>query len=795
MKNNIALEIFLMMAFVRRLPVLLDMEESGRTLCRLCFGRCADCSPRLEGFLNYKLKFIIPHLNLELTSNPMICKRCIDSISTHYQFKMVCMENNEPTHNFKELEFISKNRDLLSLLLRHEQNRRKCGLCHTKKNVFRQQEGPVDRLLKTMLQRCLPDLDSPISTVCANCMDSLENQFEFINNCLDAEEKINNYFYVKSLDRLNYKVNLQDVVNFISGNSNDKQSNESDVEEDVEGIVEFNEDDNEEPDVQGDTQPEEYIIEMFDEEPEKDEDLIGDDNVGRTKLFYEGQYNANNEGGKDVDMVGVCNDYGDDDADGTEETIDVCGIAGKSQLAMNDPGIYLVDVDGDPDELIEVGEPGSRELFHQPLEDAKTTDVYTKELIPYKPAPAGLNNPRKPTYSCQQCPFQFSSKKKLHTHMRNHSKKDPNKTKARKKIYKCSQCSYTTRKKIHLTGHEMLHEVRSEKTTFKCTRCQFETSHGKLFDNHMCSKDHTASEDECYEKSEMELKSEITLEEEFNELVKAELEAEIEDTYQVNMSELKEKEIILEEEFDRLVEEFDSSVENVKLECGKKLHIQENNQDVGFNSVDVENTTESEDCGVVHTEKQDNRYSSEYCKFLNAQIVPFPFHCSLCPFESKDEASLKTHMTAKHGLGYEGTIHNCDLCQYSSSNLELLSNHMTKRHRRYLKTQSKEIQCKLCPFTAVRMLDLITHMKSHRKDLGLEIQRYLQESTNSFRCLVCPQASMREDVIRKHLLSHISILNRAPNFSKTQVDDNSLNQGDTDIIVDGVTLAQDTVAT
>ncbi|KAJ8957823.1 hypothetical protein NQ318_001819 [Aromia moschata] len=212
----------------------LDMAVAGgAALCRLCLERCTESKP-LEGFVSYKLKFIIPVMDLDLSWEPRICGRCCMRLSIHYAFKSECMENNEPTRNFMELELLAKKRDALSVLLRNEEKRRQCGLCHTKKNVLGQSRGSQGQLLRTMLEKCLPDLDSRVTTMCGSCMDSLEHLFEFVNGCMSTEEKIKSYCYLKGLNGKS-KISLHSVLKFHSFKLDEEE--EYEATHDGEGVM------------------------------------------------------------------------------------------------------------------------------------------------------------------------------------------------------------------------------------------------------------------------------------------------------------------------------------------------------------------------------------------------------------------------------------------------------------------------------------------------------------------------------------------------------------------------------
>ncbi|KAF5303334.1 hypothetical protein FQA39_LY10073 [Lamprigera yunnana] len=91
-------------------------------ICRTCLQKISDASQLFymdDGTIRHKLENCIPNLNLNLTSNPVICKNCLDSINFIHTFKESCLQYELWLNNFAETCCLN-NIDLADLVKNNE---------------------------------------------------------------------------------------------------------------------------------------------------------------------------------------------------------------------------------------------------------------------------------------------------------------------------------------------------------------------------------------------------------------------------------------------------------------------------------------------------------------------------------------------------------------------------------------------------------------------------------------------------------------------------------------------------
>lgn len=205
--------------------------------CRLCLTEIWDRTiTLLGGIIKDMLEIILPELNLSVSETPAICKKCLETLKQSYNFKSACLEAEDKVQDFVnpslpscvDLKQVLKKKHNINKIAENYVVCRMClGLGH---------ENSCTKLcsydgdpLKNMVEKCLPEMGIDITkdpTICPVCLEQLEDQFHFIIQCLDTEEKVNYYCERKHISR---EIDLHSVYLFSMVDDNEDMDKQYDI--------------------------------------------------------------------------------------------------------------------------------------------------------------------------------------------------------------------------------------------------------------------------------------------------------------------------------------------------------------------------------------------------------------------------------------------------------------------------------------------------------------------------------------------------------------------------------------
>ncbi|XP_060531018.1 zinc finger Y-chromosomal protein 1-like [Cylas formicarius] len=217
----------------------LDQIKKNVTICRLCLLEINDNNlTLLEGVIKDMLEIILPELKLSICDSPTICNSCLETLKQSYNFKSSCLEVEDKVQDFIDpktpilidLKAVILKRNHLSYLKDNQSICRTCLNIVDTSSVTKMYSFEGDPL-KNMVDKCLPEMGIELTkapVICPICLELLEEQFHFVMQCLDSEEKINYYCEKKNCYK---QINLHSVYLFsmcIEDDSNMEKLNVSD---------------------------------------------------------------------------------------------------------------------------------------------------------------------------------------------------------------------------------------------------------------------------------------------------------------------------------------------------------------------------------------------------------------------------------------------------------------------------------------------------------------------------------------------------------------------------------------
>ncbi|XP_066146144.1 RE1-silencing transcription factor B-like isoform X2 [Euwallacea fornicatus] len=193
--------------------------------CRLCLGEIqagTDSSVLLHGIVKEMLHLILSELNLSICESPMICKSCFETLKQCYSFKSSCLEAEDKIQEFvcPQIPVLVNLKEVLlkttNATREASEQHEVCRTCLTLglKSSYTKLCSYEGDPLQNMVEKCLPEIGLNVtkdSSICATCLEQLEEQFHFIMQCLDTEAKINYYSEKKFLFK---NINLYNVCSF-----------------------------------------------------------------------------------------------------------------------------------------------------------------------------------------------------------------------------------------------------------------------------------------------------------------------------------------------------------------------------------------------------------------------------------------------------------------------------------------------------------------------------------------------------------------------------------------------------
>ncbi|ERL94511.1 zinc finger protein 711 [Dendroctonus ponderosae] len=183
--------------------------DPGKMNCRLCLAEINESDfSVLDGIFKDMLEIILPELNLVICESPSLCTNCLETLKQAYNFKSSCLEVEDKIH-----DFMSSNPSCVNLKqMVHATNSIEpipdaTSVCRTCLGVSEESlntkiasyEGDP---LQNMFEKCLPEMRLELTkdpSICSLCLEQLEEQFQFIMQCLDTEAKISCYSESKKI--------------------------------------------------------------------------------------------------------------------------------------------------------------------------------------------------------------------------------------------------------------------------------------------------------------------------------------------------------------------------------------------------------------------------------------------------------------------------------------------------------------------------------------------------------------------------------------------------------------------
>ncbi|KAJ8957887.1 hypothetical protein NQ318_001883 [Aromia moschata] len=157
------------------------MAKNEERLCRLCLKASDDFEAIGEIFREI-FDVLLLNINVSLISEPVMCSNCTDSVYRLFDFKATCLYAEDCIVPFIDTMDDTKV-DLLNLICSDEN----------------QEAGSLSvsgGITKDLITKCLPEVDLNIfkePMLCKACLESLNEYYNFMANCHDVEERINNY--------------------------------------------------------------------------------------------------------------------------------------------------------------------------------------------------------------------------------------------------------------------------------------------------------------------------------------------------------------------------------------------------------------------------------------------------------------------------------------------------------------------------------------------------------------------------------------------------------------------------
>ncbi|XP_018561751.1 zinc finger protein 160-like [Anoplophora glabripennis] len=204
-------------------------------VCRLCFNIISDANNFLfiKDSLEDMLKVITTVVNVDKTSNPVMCNKCSKMLQEIFTFKTNFFESEEKieakisTLNNVKLDLSDKS-SFRKRLARNSkriniQETRVCRTCLKviNKKKFIDLNSLANSRLSSILNSCVPEMDLNITKnpiMCQICYDALQKMEYFKSLCNINESKIDAFSRTVRSDPL-LKINLYEVLHFSKNHS------------------------------------------------------------------------------------------------------------------------------------------------------------------------------------------------------------------------------------------------------------------------------------------------------------------------------------------------------------------------------------------------------------------------------------------------------------------------------------------------------------------------------------------------------------------------------------------------
>ncbi|KAJ8929156.1 hypothetical protein NQ314_018180 [Rhamnusium bicolor] len=215
------------------------MADEKLPVCRLCLEIVYDGRFENVDTIIIILQNVLPDLDFNLSSRPVICNKCVETLQKSFSFKSVCLETEKYLQNNRSSgsstlyleEVVCNKMSGNGVKMEKIDKENICRFClQIIEGELSTQLGVLE---EDMLGKCVPELDLTLSenpVVCEICLEKLQRQFIFVMSCLDVEDRIKNYCFLEGRNGLG-QVNLHDILVLSLEMQVDKNDQHSDCNE------------------------------------------------------------------------------------------------------------------------------------------------------------------------------------------------------------------------------------------------------------------------------------------------------------------------------------------------------------------------------------------------------------------------------------------------------------------------------------------------------------------------------------------------------------------------------------
>ncbi|XP_045461423.1 zinc finger protein 98-like [Harmonia axyridis] len=404
-------------------------------------------------------------------------------------------------------------------------------------------------------------------------------------------------------------------------------------------------------------------------------------------------------------------------------------------------------------------------------------------------------------YYCKFCPLATGDEEYLKRHEKRCEKeKENNKMntdladETEKKKFQCQHCKYSTNKRSHLKGHEMIHNTECEKK-FKCEECQYSTNnksdlkkhkriHGRTFSFscRLCQKgfNQTGCLNNHMYKSHLnsaEKKTLLDTLEIYDDRAKKNvIEAEFANGSKMKFVEYKCQQCTfvtireghlrshLNIHRKKLMFSCFFSCEFMSAELDEIRYHLKNNCIRKTSECDICEKSAFCEMHIRKSYKNEEGYTCGICSHIFFQRSNLKKHvssvhlgeknykCQLCDYSANEKGTLKRHISSVH-LGEKNC--KCHLCDYLTNRKGDLKRHISSIH-----LGEKNYKCQLCDYSTNEKGNLKRHISSV----------HLKEKNN--KCQLCDYSTNEKGTLKKH----ISSIHSGEKNYKCQLCDYSTNE-------------------
>ncbi|XP_018575557.1 zinc finger protein 99-like [Anoplophora glabripennis] len=418
--------------------------------CRLCLNILSDRKCDIIGKAIRKLlEVVLPNLNLEEGDEHVICKACSVKLFAAFNFKSTCINTEDIIFRCLNSNKVSAV-DLKEIYLKEKgnvhltdipENLRICRLC-----IQLVTDGFVslNEIDIGIINTYIPEVNISATkdpVICRPCFDSLRTHSDFVNNCLDAQEKY------KSADK-QFDIKFEKIDIKLEKDCQDAEEKHENI--DIQSYIKSEE------------------IEIKIEEDDQNGYSLSNDSDHET-VEHEKRYTSEDTGEVNIERTLKC-DSGFIEYRTTSMLVQKVQTPKRENLRFKKREPLEARLcrcnKCSYETKLEVN-LRRHQLAH------KTIRVANRRKLRHK------NIPKFQMYTCDTCTYET----KYNGHLRRHQlmHKDPLKF----HMYKCDTCTYDTKYKSDLNKHQFQnHKDSLETQTYKCDTCTYKTRFKRLLSDH-----------------------------------------------------------------------------------------------------------------------------------------------------------------------------------------------------------------------------------------------------------------------------------------------------------------------